>query len=154
MKKHALATVVCVGLGLSLAIGCGTAVDVTELPSTDGFETWYQVQYFGVVPGHGDSVRPVYINDIGRGYGHTGAYPDNTVAVKEIYERNADNSPGNLRYTAIMRKVGDRPVSAPVYGGWVFTILRPGAEEVSRELCWATCHRQAPIDGAFFDYGE
>ena len=148
MRKRLLALVA----GL---VGCAPVVDVAELPSIEGYNTWYSVEFGGPVPGHGDSVRPVFVNDVARTYPHGGRYAVGSVVVKEVRERNADNSAGALRYIAVMRKVGDTPVSAPVDDGWVFTQLSgPGAAERSPSSCWSTCHRHAPVDGAWYDYGE
>jgi hypothetical protein len=146
--------IITAALAAALAAACGTTVDPDGLPSIEGYETWDKLTFFSDIPGHPDSVRDTYVNDVGRSYAHGGKYPLGTVIVKEIFEREGTATPGALRYVAIMRKVGDdADVDAPVDGGWVFTQLE-GGEETSRDLCWATCHEQAPWDGAWFDYGE
>ena len=68
----------------------------------------------------------------------------------------ADGGAGSLDYVAIMRKVGeDADVSAPIDHGWVFTFAdEAGGTERYLDSCWASCHRQGPVDGAWFDYGE
>jgi hypothetical protein len=58
-----------------------------------------------------------------------------------------------------MRKVSDDEdapsAPVPVDGGWIFSWLSsgPGGDETYWDLCWAQCHRQAPVDGAWLDYG-
>jgi hypothetical protein len=133
---------------------CGTSVDPAGLPSIEGYTDWYREQPDDTkeVPGHGDSIRRIYVNDIG--VDHLGGkYQIGTVFVKEVHNRDG-LTPTDLRYLAVMRKVGDdADVNAPVYGGWVFTELSSAdAEETSRESCWSTCHRQAPYDGAWYDH--
>jgi len=77
--------------------------------------------------------------------------------VKEI--RN-DSIDGPIEYISVMRKVapeGPDP-GVPVEGGWVFSYLdagdRVGGDETYWDLCWAQCHRQAPLDGTWRDYGD
>ncbi len=132
-----------------LACAC-TDVSTEGLPSIDGYQDWdVGGSWVSPNPGHADSYRIVYVNDVGRSYGHSGRYLPGTVLVKEVY----DGVDGPLRYLAIMRKVGDEDVEAPVEGGWVFTQLIDG-EERYLDSCWASCHRQGTYDGAWRDYGR
>jgi hypothetical protein len=132
---------------------CGTSVDPAGLPSIEGYTGWYhEMDKRDEVPGHTNSIRRIYVNDIG--VGHVGGkYQIGTVFVKEVYNRDGDNIT-DLRYLGVMRKVGENAdVNAPVDGGWVFTELsEAGASEKSFESCWATCHKQAPYDGAWYDH--
>jgi len=141
-----LATIVCLA-------ACGTSVDPAGLPSIDGYTDWYREKdHLDEVPGHGNSIRTIYVNDIG--VTHVGGrFQIGTVLVKEVRNRDGDMKT-DLRYLAVMRKVGDdAEVDAPVDGGWVFTELSSaGASEKHLDSCWSTCHKQAPYDGAWYDH--
>jgi hypothetical protein len=147
---------------VSVLGACSETVDPTGLPSIDGYQDWTELDYPpGPVPGHGDSYRKVFINPVARLYPHGGRYPIGSVLVKEIYD-NDNGTPGDLRYIAVMRKVEDDQayveegpeVDAPVDGGWVFTTLSEvGGSESHGSTCWGQCHKQAPYDGAWLDYG-
>lgn len=149
-----------------LVAGCvpgQESFDPTSIGSIAGYTAWTYGGYFtDPVPGHGDSVRDVYVNDVGAGYTHGGRYPVGTILVKEVQAKvvmDGQPSAGDMKYIAVMRKLGpDGRAPVPIEGGWVFSFLdggaTPGGEETYWDLCWATCHRQAPVDGAFFDYGE
>ena len=145
------------GLGAILCamIGCAP-VDVSNLEPLDGYDQWYRIDSTERVPGHGDTYRIIYANDVARGYTHEYAYPVGSVIVKEIRDNN-DGEPGDLRYLGVMRKLtADQvPDGAKLEGGWLFTILdQLGADESQSPTCWENCHVQAPIDGAWLDYGE
>jgi hypothetical protein len=133
------------------ALACGT-IDADELAPIAGYQDWHRIDFAGPLPGHGESYRILYVNDVGRSYPGSGRYLEGTVLVKEIRRLDGD-APGDLRYTAIMRKVGDAPVSATVEGGWVFSYLG-GSDERRFSSCWSGCHAQAPFDGAWYAYGE
>jgi hypothetical protein len=140
-------------LVLVAAAGCTETVDPAGLPSIEGYESWPSIEQTNPIGGHGDSVRRIYANDVALAYPHSGLYRPGTVIVKEIFDDAGNDVAGELSYVAIMRKVGDdAEVDAPVDGGWVFTQLK-GGEEKYLDSCWATCHKQAPWDGAFFYYG-
>ena len=86
-------------IALSLLIpGCGETVDVAGLPSTDGHTEWDSFELEGPAPGHGDTFRIIYTNDLARSYTGAGAYPDGSVIVKEILERGSGRVlPGHAR---------------------------------------------------------
>jgi hypothetical protein len=135
--------------------GCGQTVDVTGLPSIDGYQSWgvSEAPPPGYIPGHGDSVRTIYANDVAKAYPHGGRYPYGTVLVKEVRSRS-----GSLGDLVIMRKVanpptGVAPYTGETYGGWLFTV-KEGSKEETYDLCWNRCHRAGPWDGAWFDYGQ
>jgi len=132
-------------LALFLVAGCGDAVSPPDLGD---YETWHRVDVYGEIPGHGDSYRIIYVNDIARNSGTTEL---DATLVKEVRDNNG-GEPGDLRIIEIMRKTkaGTDPGDE---GGWLFTQMpEPGGDEVHRDLCWARCHRQAPFAGAWFDY--
>lgn len=132
----------------------GTTVDTSGLESVDGYAEWDQFETQGPAPGHGDTYRLIYTNFLARYYAHAGRYPLGSVIVKEVHD-NADGSPGDLRYIAVMRKLSEAPADAELQGGWLFTMTsEPGGEEVYDPGCWDRCHAQAPVDGAWFDYGR
>ena len=140
---------------LALCSGCPPTVDTSDLPSLDGYEDWYRVDSTGAVPGHGDSYRIIYANDTARAFPHAGRYQAGTVIVKEIRDTADDGGPGDLRYLGVMRKLGSAPPGGEIQGGWQFTIFGElGDDEKQGSTCWDRCHIQAPIDGAWFDYGQ
>jgi len=142
-------------LALLAAAGCGEAVDTTGLPPVVGYDQWYRLDVTGDVPGHGDTYRIIFVNDVGRAYPHAGKYRPGTVLVKEIHDLDGDQ-PGALRYVAIMRKLAeDQQAGLPVDDGWLFTSSdAPLGDETSFDYCWQRCHRAAPYAGAWYDYGE
>ena len=144
--------------------GCLTEeVDTSGLTSVDGYESWFRLDLAGDLPGHGRSYRIIYVNDIAQSYPHVGRYPVGTTVVKEVRaleHRDGVPVPGEINYTAVMRKVtldddGDAGTGLPLDAGWLFTQLTdtPGTED-QLDLCWASCHRQGGWDGAFLDYGQ
>ena len=144
---------------LALLSSCSESVDLDVVGRVDDYRSWARPYLaLGSVPGHGDSCRPIYANDVALSYTHGGPYPEGSIVVKEIRERHADDGAecmGSLKYVGIMRKWdedrGDPGV--PLDGGWIFSYSDgPGGDETYRELCWANCHRQGPWDGAWFDY--
>lgn len=136
------AALVLLGAGL---VACAEIVDAPELGD---YTAWHRVDTYGDVPGHGDSYRVIYVNDIARTQGTTAR---DSVIVKEIRDNN-DGAPGDLRYLAIMRKLTAGPSPADE-GGWLFTQTdTPGGPEEHLDLCWARCHAQAPFAGVWLDY--
>jgi hypothetical protein len=133
--------------------GCKEPVDAEPLGD---YTTWKRIDVTGIAPGHGDTYRIVYINDVARlpPVELDTLYPTGSVIVKEIRD-DVDGSPGGLRYVAIMRKVDD---SLPVFseeGGWLFSETdEPGGNESHRSLCWRRCHVAAPYNGAWYDYRD
>ena len=146
-------------LGLAL-LGCGgTAIDPVAdgLPPITDYQSWQLAATVAQsVAGLGDSVRLIFANPVARDYSHSGRYPIGTVLVKEVRARHQDGSAGDLRYLAIMRKVGDdAELDAPVDEGWVYsTASSATGGESSSGACFATCHRQATHDGVWLDYGQ
>ncbi len=144
------------GLLLAFTVGCGFEdIDPATLDvSIDGYENWDVLELTGTVPGHGNTIRLLYRNDVAQGYTGGGEYPVGTALVKEIYS-NDGGEPGTLKYTAIMRRItvnGADPGDLPLDEGWLFTDLR-GGTETYKPLCWDSCHRQAPYQGAYLDHG-
>jgi hypothetical protein len=144
---------------LAGAQGCGEALDTTGLPPVSDYPTWAYFDQYGFVPGHGESWRAIFINPVGRSYTGRGPYPEGTVIVKEIRSLEMEGGvakPGGLNYLAIMRKVYEPPPGVPTDRGWVFSTKASldATTESTNALCWDTCHRAAPIDGAFYDYGR
>lgn len=139
-------------LAVGLASGC-TVVDTSELAPLDGYTDWYSIETGGAIPGHGDTVRVIYVNDTARGYPHTGEYPIGSVIVKEVRESD-DGNPGDLNYLAIMRRLDEAPSGGTIEGGWLFTRASAlGGDEVQGFTCWNKCHVQAPYPGVWLDYG-
>ena len=136
-----------VGLAVSLA-SLAACTDAVSPPELGDYTSWYRVETFGNAPGHGDTYRIIYVNDIARTSGTT---ERDAILVKEVRD-NLDGQPGDLRVVEIMRKVrvGASPDDE---GGWLFTqTSTAGGAEVHLDLCWSRCHVQAPLAGVWFDY--
>lgn len=126
---------------------CFTEVDVDIAPAE--YADWYSIEVAGEVPGHGDSLRRIYANDVALTFTGAGLYPVGTIVVKEIYAPGGDD----LRYVAIMRKLEAAPAGGELDDGWLFTHKADlDAPETHRPRCWKTCHQNAPFDGAFLDW--
>jgi hypothetical protein len=143
---------------LALAVALGACADTLderidehywELPEWSHFDT------YGDTPGHGDSYRIIYFNDQTRDF-IGGAFPDGSTIVKEVYD-NDGGSAGKLRVIEIMRRDGavDPATLYDARMGWVFsaTSTRGGEETDRSDFCWRRCHANAPVSGAWFDYG-
>lgn len=138
---------------LAMAAGCGETVDTSGLAPIDGYESWYRVDVTGDIPGHLDTYRIIYVNDIARDYAHVGDYPLGSVIVKEIREKDGADS-GAIKYIALMRRLTEEESPAELDQGWLFTTANsPGEQESRVGSCWANCHAQAPYRGTWFDYG-
>lgn len=131
----------------AVAVVAACAEQVSPPPLGD-YTTWHRVDTYGPAPGHGDSYRIIYVNDIARTAGPTEL---DATLVKEIRDDDG-GTPGALRYVAIMRKLRAGP-SPEDEGGWLFTYAEsPGGAEYRSDLCWSRCHAQAPFAGVWLDY--
>jgi len=159
---------------LLLAAACseGTVVDIEPVPAD--YTDWFRIDSVGPVPGHGDSYRIIYANDIARLFGtvigeeddreFVYTYPEGSIIVKEVRERDGDQ-PGDIKYLGVMRMLADdevpdgadldEPTELRTYG-WLFTYLADDidSDEEWRSSCWDECHAAAPFAGAFYDYGQ
>ena len=133
-------------LAAVLCAACGG--EVVDAPPLGDYTAWFRVDTYGPAPGHGDSYRIIYANDVARTEGPTAK---DAVLVKEIHD-DVDHQPGALRYVAIMRKLRAGPAPDDE-GGWLFTRAdTAGAEETHDDSCWNRCHVQAPLAGVWLDY--
>lgn len=118
--------------------------------------TWYKTEVAGPAPGHSESFRVIYANDVARSYSHVGTYPEGSIMVKDIFALDGEGQ-GAYDYTAVMRKIAPEDAAAEgleIEGGWLFTFFEESRDsEVTIALCWHQCHVQAPIDGSWYDYG-
>lgn len=127
--------------------GCTEAV---APPPLGDYTAWYRIDTYGPAPGHGDTYRIIYVNDVARTEGPTAR---DAVLVKEV-RANAGGAPGALRYVAIMRKLRAGPDPADE-GGWLFSqAASPGGAETHSDQCWNRCHVQAPLAGVWLDYTQ
>ena len=134
-------------VALVLLAGCTEPVPADVEPVGD-YTAWDKVETYGPAPGHGDSYRIIYINDIAR---RMGTSTLGAILVKEVRD-NVDNTPGDLRVIEIMRKVRGG-ISTEDEGGWLFSATdTPGGAETHTDTCWNRCHVQAPLAGVWFDY--
>jgi hypothetical protein len=137
------------------ALGC-SSIDTSNLPSTDGYQTWRQFgPYTSNVAFHGDTYRIVYANDVATTFDHGGRYPVGSVLVKESYAKTSSGGKGDLQYVDIMRKIDPTmtKTDAVVDDDWVFS-YQSGSKELQLGTCYAGCHVQAPHDSAWIDYGD
>ena len=133
---------VLLGLTALGLVACADTVDVSRLPSIEGYASWPSYGHHGAIPGHG-------------------RYPLGTVLVKEIADDvtmtqggQVIHVAGDLRYLGVMRKIGDDS-GEETHNGWLFTYIGSrGGEESVGQGCWSTCHRAAPLDGTWGRYGE
>lgn len=109
----------------------------------------------GTAPGHGDTVRVIYVNPTARmAESISPTYPLGSTIVKEIRDNDGGDG-GEIRYLAIMRLVTPTDTALTDEGGWLYSEQRPpGADEVHFGYCWARCHAAAPYNGAFYDYRD
>ncbi len=140
-------------VAVTLAGLAGCAEDVSVEPLGD-YTTWKRIDVTGKVPGHSDSYRIIYINDIAAD--PTASldlgYPLGSIVVKEI-RANVDGEPGDLDYIAIMRRTTEVTSALVDDGGWLYTSTDSIDDSEKRfGFCWARCHAAAPYNGAFLDY--
>jgi len=147
--------VVLFGLVGSLA-ACGSDVDVDGLPSIADYQNWERtVEVYGPAPGHGDTYRSMFANDIAGNFTGAGLYPIGSIIVKEIRNLDGESSPGDINYFAVMRKLDEAPPGGSLDDGWLYTIFDAiGDTEINSARCFDTCHQAAPMDGTFFDWSS
>lgn len=140
-----------------LVIVTACAAEQADVPAVGDYAQWKRIDTYGNAPGHGDTYRIIYANDIAEKYGIEPltppefGYAEGTVVVKEVYNRVGDG-PGSLRVIELMRRIGP---SAGDQIGWVFTAAStPGGSETEQDFCWRRCHQAAPFDGAWLDYSK
>jgi hypothetical protein len=137
-----------------LVAGCTEPID--ERLDED-YTQWKRFDVTGDAPGHSNSYRIIYVNDIAADptWPLYLGYQEGSIIVKEIYARTAEGQPGALNYIAIMRRIG--PVTEVLVdeGGWLFSETdTPGGAEHTVGFCWARCHVAAPYNGAWYDYRQ
>lgn len=138
-------------LGAAVLAGCAEEVDV---PPLGDYTAWKRLDVTGDAPGHTNSYRVIYANEIAADPAAelVPGYPDGAILVKEVRDDDG-GTPGALRYLAVMRKV--RPVTRALSdeGGWLFTETDgPTGPELKFGFCWGRCHAAAPYNGAWYDY--
>ena len=142
-------------LATLLGAACTEDIDPDDLSvSISSYESWNRVEpLLGPVPGHGDTYRVMFRNDVARSYTGAGEYPIGAAVVKEIYALEGHDQKGRLLYKAVMRRMDPaQDPGLPIMGGWLFTQIDSGTSEFQRDLCWDSCHVNAPHVGAFFDH--
>jgi Cytochrome P460 len=126
------------------------ASEPVDVEPVGDYTAWKRIDTWGEAPGHGDTYRITYVNDIATTYALSG-YPAGSTIIKEVYNRVGDG-PGTLRVVELMRSTGSLEDDD---GGWVFTAAStPTATETAQEFCWRRCHAAAPFQGAWFDYSK
>lgn len=138
-------------LGVLFVAGCAAELDVEPLGD---YTQWKRLDVTGPAPGHGDTYRIIYANDLAADPASTLrlGYQEGAILVKEIRDNDA-GQPGDLRYIAVMRRTKPIVTAYEAQGGWLFTQLaEPDAEETEPSFCWSRCHVAAPYNGAWYDY--
>ena len=104
---------------LLVAVLCACEGEPYDGEPLGDYTTWARLDTWGHAPGHGDTYRIIYVNDIGTRPRGAEVWPEiDTVVVKEVHKRDADGSPGSLHIIEIMRRVGDNNDENK---GWLFT---------------------------------
>lgn len=145
-------------IALVLLAACGEVVDVTF---PDDYQTWgvtapgKRVVVTGNPPGHSNSYRVIYADQTATDPAEfVIGYPEGSTIVKEIYDL-VDGEQGELKYLALMRRVGPVTEALEDEGGWLFTSAdRAGEPETTFDFCWNRCHVVAPYNGAWYDYRQ
>jgi hypothetical protein len=126
----------------------------------DGYWNWNgrtpYITTHGDTPGHGDTIRLIYVNEKAREF-RGGKYEVGSIVVKEVRERKVNGGAGRLEVLEVMRRIGTDDVLYDTEGGgWLFTAApEPGGPEtIKTDFCWRRCHVNAPFAGAWFDYGQ
>ena len=156
-RRHALLPL----CALVLLAGCATEtldVRVTEryweIAQTDPAQ-WSLVTTSGATPGHGDTIRDIYFNATAQQF-DGGYFGGGATLVKEVYT-NAGGERGALQVIETMHLVAvpESDLHANRYG-WVFGAAdtRLGEESDVTDFCWRRCHVNAPLAGAWLDYGR
>ena len=148
MTKHTLPAL------LALLAGC--AGEPPDAEPLGDYTTWKRVDTYGNAPGHGDTYRIIYINDIAAQYQVDGRpdHDEGAIIVKEVYDRAEGSAPapGELSVVEIMRRIGH---DTSENEGWTFSAAAtPTADESVQTFCWRRCHQAAPFEGAWFDYSK
>jgi len=119
------------------------------------YTQWKRIDVTGPAPGHSNSYRMIYVNDVAADpdASLTLGYPQGAIIVKEIHELATDGQPGGLRYVAIMRRLRAVTRALDDQGGWLFSSSDlPNGPETHADFCWDRCHVAAPYNGAWYDY--
>lgn len=138
-------------IALLFVVLAGCASEVADFPPLGDYTTWERRDTKGTTPGHGDTYRVIFANDIATTYVAGFGYPEGSTIVKEVYARDGEG-PGKLSVIEIMRREGPHKLDGE--GGWVFTAASEpnGQESLKENFCWRRCHQAAPFEGAWFDY--
>ena len=132
-------------------LGCAESVEVDPVGD---YQSWPRsVEVRGNAPGHSNSIRVIYANDIAANAPSLYlGYPEGSIFVKEVWE-DEDGERGALRYLALMRRIGPVTTALQDEGGWLYTETDgPDGPEQYFNFCWNRCHVVAPYNGAFYDY--
>jgi hypothetical protein len=142
-----------VALCVVAAAACAESVDVEPVGD---YSTWKRVDVRGDAPGHTNSYRVIYANDLAVDplQPFLFGYQEGAIFVKEVRDDDG-GQPGALRYRAYMRRIGTVTRVLENEGGWLYTET-DGADgpEQYFEFCWNRCHVVAPYNGAFYDYRD
>ncbi len=135
---------------IAALIGCSEPVSPEPLGD---YTAWKRVDVTGKAPGHADSYRIIYINELAADPAQSFVlgYQLGSIIVKEIRANNG-GEPGDLDYVAIMRR---ESIDAALenQGGWLFSESAiPNGPETHADFCWNRCHVAAPYNGAWYDY--
>lgn len=132
---------------------CANIVDTDGLGDLSDYRSWDSFTVTGEIPGHGDTLRVIYANEVAHSWSGAGEYPIGSIIIKEIYPAS---DPNTIDYIAIMRKLDEPPAGGELQAGWLYTMLDESieSEEDNNRRCYRSCHVAAPYDSLFHDFGD
>ena len=143
---------------LSVLASCG-AEEQVPLVSMDysGWEQTVDEPILRTIPGHGETVRRIFINDVGAsvepqtsGSDTHWDYPDGTVIVKEVFSGEAPDLSSDPDALAVMIK---NPDDERARGDWIWVVrdVASGAERIFDNTYCITCHGDANENHPYMD---
>ncbi|MGE3453901.1 MAG: cytochrome P460 family protein [Kofleriaceae bacterium] len=139
-------------LAAALLLGaCGESADPEPIGD---YTAWKRIDATGPAPGHGDTYRIIYVNEVAADptWDLYLGYREGSVVVKEVRD-DVEGEPGDLRYLAVMRRIGTITTAQEDQGGWLYTQTSSASgDETQFDFCWNRCHAAAPYNGAWYDY--
>jgi hypothetical protein len=150
-KKHNFVYALLIGTMFVLLTGCSKKKN-EEISIPQDYPSWQRTTEKDLdymIPGHGDTIRRIYINDIGTEVEISQEegrdlynYPEGTVIVKEHYPSQSAAENKEIESITAMIKAPQDPRAR---GGWLWLSKDPDTGETrvfTQEFC-ITCHENA-----------